>query len=71
MSLRFTGKSVTTAEFETVLEAFDGEQRVMVVTSQEALDDHGLAAVEALASEKYGRGELEEDGRVRVFTSDF
>jgi hypothetical protein len=70
MGLRFTGRQSSTAEFETVLEAFDGDQRVVVVTSREALDDHGLELVRDRASEKYYAGEREPDGRVRVFTGD-
>lgn len=71
MSLHFTGREHSTGEFETVLEAFDGETKVVVITSREAIDDNGLDAVRARASKKYAAGELEPDGRVRVFTTDF
>lgn len=70
MSLRFSGNSGSSSEFETLLEAFDAEKRVVVITSTEAIDDYGISAVERRASEKYDAGQFEADGRVRVFTSD-
>lgn len=70
MPLTFTGSSGSSPQFERLLEAFEGETRVVVVTSQEAIDDHGLGRVQLRASEKYDAGLLEEDGRVRVFTTD-
>lgn len=70
MPLVFTGASGSSPQFERLLEALDGETRVIVITSQEAIDDHGLGSVQLRASEKYDAGMLEEDGRVRVFTSD-
>ncbi|MDO1559841.1 hypothetical protein Q0812_10425 [Brevundimonas sp. 2R-24] len=70
MSLRFTGASGSSPAFELLLEAYDGEKRVMVITTREAIDDHGLAAVQHRASEKYAAKQLEGDGRVRVFTTD-
>ena len=72
MPLSFTGNSAPVAEtFEFSLEAFDGDKRVVVFASGDALDDHGLAAVEARASDKYDAGQVDPDGRVRVRTSDF
>lgn len=71
MPLMFNGSSGSSPQFERLLEAFDGETRVIVITSQEAIDDHGLGSVQIRASEKYDAGLLEEDGRVRVFTTDF
>ncbi|MER8440810.1 hypothetical protein NKH36_32295 [Mesorhizobium sp. M1312] len=70
MGLVFTGEEGTTDRFELVLEAFDGTERVLVVTSTEAVEDFGLDAVHEMASRKYDAGELDEIGRVRVLTSD-
>lgn len=70
MLLMFTGSSGTSLQFELLLEAFDGDTRVVVITSQEAVDDHGLGSIQVRASEKYDAGLWEEDGRVRVFTTD-
>ena len=69
--LRFSGEEGGTEKFETLLEAFDGEKRVMVVTSSEAIKDYGLPAVQKKASEKYATNQFDHSGRVRVFTSDF
>lgn len=71
MALRFTGNETTTTEFEMLLEAFDGESRVVVITSKEAIEDFGRSAVEAKASDKYSRDLKDQHGRVRVFTTDF
>ena len=35
--LTFSGKQGNSPEFETLLEAFDGDKRVVVVSSQEAI----------------------------------
>lgn len=70
MPLMFTGSSGSSVLFERLLGAFDGDTRVIVITSQEAIDDHGLGSVQLRASEKYDAGILEDDGRVRVFTAD-
>lgn len=70
MPLLFTGSSGSSPQFELLLEAFDGDTRVIVITSQEAIDDHGLGSVQIRASEKYDEGQLEDDGRVRVFAAD-
>ena len=70
MPLMFTGSSGSSPQFELLLEAFDGDTRVIVITSREAIDDHGLAHVQVRASEKYDAGLLEDDGKVRVFTPD-
>ena len=43
---------------------------IRVFTSREAMDDHGLARVRDVASEKYDRGRLEVDGSVFVRTGD-
>ncbi|WP_299083187.1 hypothetical protein [uncultured Ruegeria sp.] len=71
MPLVFTGKSGATPEFQHLLEAYSGTKRVVVVTSQEAIDDQGIPAIEQKASDKYDAGLTDEQGRVRVFTSDF
>lgn len=71
MPLMFTGSSGSSPEFEWLLEAYDGNTRVIVITSKEAIADHGLGSVQIRASEKYDAGLLEGDGRVRVFTADF
>jgi hypothetical protein len=52
MGLVFTGEEGTTERFELVLEAFDGTERVLVVTSTEAIEDFGLDAVREMASTK-------------------
>ncbi|MER9871296.1 hypothetical protein NKJ35_29800 [Mesorhizobium sp. M0136] len=70
MGLVFTGEEGTTERFELVLEAFDGTERVLVVTSTEAIEDFGLDAVREMASKKYDAGQLDETGRIRVLTSD-
>lgn len=71
MPLEFTGKTGATEQFELLLEAYDGPKRVIVVTSKEALEDHGLAAIQSMADRKYGRGVTDDVGRVRVLTTDF
>lgn len=71
MPLRFTGETGSNTNFAKMLEAYDGETRVIVITSEEAIQDHGLAAVQQRASEKYAAGELEDSNKVRVFTTDF
>lgn len=43
--LTFAGKSGVSQEFDTLLEVCDGDKRVVVIGSQEAIDDHGLSAV--------------------------
>ncbi|MER8395552.1 hypothetical protein NKH10_27445 [Mesorhizobium sp. M1340] len=70
MGLVFTGEEGITERFELLLEAFDGTERVLVVTSTEAIEDFGLDAVREMASKKYDAGQLDEAGRVRVLTSD-
>lgn len=71
MSLTFTGESGATAQFELLLEAYDGPKRVVVVTSSEAFEDHGLAAIQAEAGRKYAHGITDDIGRVSVLTTDF
>lgn len=71
MPLHFSGESGSTKTFEKLLESFDGTTRVVVVTSREAIDDYGLAAVQSKASEKYDARQLDAAGRVRVVTTDF
>lgn len=71
MPLTFTGETGSNANFETMLEAYDGEIRVIVITSREAIDDYGLAAVQQRASAKWDAGQREDGNKVRVFTSDF
>ncbi len=69
--LRFSGVSGSSATFGTLLEAFDGPKRVLVVTSQEAIEEHGLVAVQAKAEEKYAARKFDADGQLRVFATDF
>lgn len=71
MSLIFSGKQGRSSGFEVLLEAFDGDRRVVVVSSQEAIDDYGLSAVQQKASEKYNAQLFDSDGRIKVFTGDF
>ena len=71
MPLRFTGKQGNSQEFELLLEAFDGDKRVVVVTSSEAIEDYGLLAVQSKAEKKYDAGMFGRDGRLRVLTTDF
>ena len=71
MPLVFTGRSGASEKFELLLEAYDGSKRIVVVSSQEAIDDHGLSAVQSLAAKKYLIGAAEIDGRITVLTTDF
>lgn len=71
MGLKFSGKHSNSETFELLLEAFDGDKRVVVVSSTEAIEDYGLPAVEEKAAEKYAAGKLDHAGRVRVLTTDF
>lgn len=71
MSLTFSGNQGNSPDFETLLEAFDGNTRVVVVSSQEAIDDYGLPAVQQKASEKYDKKLFDGAGRIKVFTTDF
>lgn len=70
MPLSFTGQSVTTPNFGRSLEASDGNSIIAVLTSEEAIQDFGLDAVQQKASDKYDAGQLDETGRVIVFTDD-
>jgi hypothetical protein len=71
MALVFTGRSAGSEQNKTLLEAYDGTKRVVVVASQEAIDDFDLDGVEDKATEKYGAGKLDDAGRVVVLMSDF
>jgi hypothetical protein len=71
LPLIFKGENGASQEFETLLEAFDGDKRVVVVSSQEAIEDYGLAAVHEKASEKYDAKMFDPAGRIKVLTSDF
>lgn len=71
MSLTFSGKQGKSPNFETILEAFDGGTRIVVVCSQEAIDDYGLPAVQQKASEKYDAKLFDDAGRIKVYTTDF
>jgi hypothetical protein len=71
VSLSFSGNQGSSPEFETLLEAFDGDKRVVVVSSQEAIGDYGLPAVQQRASEKYDAQLFDAAGRIKVLTSDF
>lgn len=70
VSLTFSGKQGSSQEFETLLEAFDGDKRVVVVSSREVIDDNGLPAVQQKASEKYEAKQFDAKGRIKVFTTD-
>ncbi len=71
MPLEFTDKEGSSPQFETLLEAFDGEKRVVVVSSKEAIEDHGLPSIQSKASEKYDAKLFDGKGLVRVMNSDF
>lgn len=71
MSLTFSGRQGSSPEFETLLEAFDGDRRIVVVSSQEAIQDNGLSAVQQKASEKYDAKLFDAVGRIKVLTTDF
>lgn len=71
MSLTFSGNQGNSPKFETLLEAFDGDKRIVVVGSQEAIDDYGLPAVQQKASEKYDAQLFDAAGGIKVLTSDF
>lgn len=70
MPLEFTENQFTSERFETILEAFDGKKRVLVISSQEAIEDHGIDAVHQKAADKYDAGQVDDEGRVKVFTHD-
>lgn len=69
MGLLFSGRRETTDLGES-FEAFDGDKRVIVKASSEAVQDYGLPAVRECASRKYDAGNLTPDGFVQVFTAD-
>jgi len=71
VSLSFSGKQENSQDFETLLEAFDGDTCVVVVSSQEAIVDNGLPAVQQKASEKYDAKVFDAAGRIKVLTTDF
>ncbi len=71
MSLTFSGKQGISQNFETLIEAFDGNTRVVVASSQEAIDEYGLPAVQQKASEKYDEKLFDAAGRIKVSTTDF
>lgn len=71
MPLVFSGNQFTSVNLEKILAAHDGAKPVPVVTSQEALTDMGLSAVEQKAREKYAAGRIERNGTVKVTTADF
>lgn len=70
MALAFTGRSGSSAEFEKLLEAYDGEKRVIVITSAEAIEDFGIDLVQRKAKEKYEAKDHDQSGRVKVLTKD-
>lgn len=71
MPLIFTGCSVKT-EAGTSFQALDSEGKtVPVKVSDEATQDFSLPDIEAMASEKSDRDEVEQEGSVAVMTSDF
>jgi len=71
MPLVFSGQQGASPQFEIMLEAHDGKARVVVVTSSEALQDHGIERIRQKASQKYDAGQCDPNGRVIVFTTDF
>lgn len=70
MPLVFSGEQGGSESFEMLLEAHDGDKRVVVVTSSEAIEDHGIDKVEAKASDKYDAGHFDQNGRIKVLTGD-
>lgn len=70
MPLVFTEDLTKAGESGALLEAYDGENHVTVVTSRGAIRDFGLATVQQKASEKYDAKQLVDGGRVVVLTSD-
>ena len=71
MPLVFTGKLASGGLNDTTHEAYDGDQRVVVVITNDAETDFGLARAQDVARVKYANKRLEKDGRVRVTTTDF
>lgn len=69
MGLEFTDQQHTVSE-GVILVALDGKKRVIVLTSAEALEDYGFGDVYECADAKYRDGDIDLDGRVRVFTTD-
>lgn len=57
MALIFTGRQTTGGGFEILLEAFDGEKRVMVGTTSDELANYGLEVIQKRISEQYDAGE--------------
>ena len=71
MPLVFTGKLASDDLDHTAHEAYDGDQRVVVVITNDAETDFGLTRAQEVARVKYANKQLEKDGRVRVTTTDF
>jgi hypothetical protein len=71
MPLHFTGRKTINDNFQHVLEAKDGDKHVVVLVSQEAIEDFGLDSVQDKAMEKYAAGAVDGEGRVKVLTADF
>lgn len=77
MGLRYTGESaVNPNTFGENIFAYDGEVKVVVEASNEAIQDYGREAVLRKGSEKYTTGDFEPEvgnipRKVTVRTSDF
>jgi hypothetical protein len=70
MPLSFTGDQMETIAGVSIRATDHTGKRVVVIASQEAVQDHEIADVQNAASEKYDRGEVEADGTVRVRNAD-
>ena len=70
MSLVFTSKSAPAGLGGMSFEAYDGDKRVVVIITHEALQDCDLASIREAARKKYALRQIEADGSVRVTSSD-
>lgn len=70
MPLVYTGREAPT-ESGTSHQAKDGDKNVPVFISDEATQNNGLAACQQKGSDKYDAGLVEDNGQVRVLTTDF
>lgn len=70
MPLIFSGETLKTDIGVSLPATNSAGGTVVVIASHEAIQDYGVPQVESIASAKYDRGQIEEDGTIRVRTAD-
>lgn len=73
MTLTYTGDAVPREDLTgTNYKALDSDGKTVAVDISHSVErDYGLHSAQAMGIEKYSRGDIENDGTIRVTTSDF